>query len=179
MAELRQRKRSKTKEKSKDHVDCPPTSIQSTRSSIGTICSLQNVAIVVIIVICLVYYAFKISQPPAPKHSPFVQQMDIEEMVKNRMVLPFSPALQSLYHRDIVTSSDVAQRYFDQSMVLSAAFNHDEAVRSLQFAVLHDVESLFLRNYKIFCHFVIANLARMWYGIRSNSHLIAIHSRCK
>ena len=69
-----------------------------------------------------------------------MQQMDIEEMVTNRKVLPFSPALQSLYHRDIGSSSETAQQYFDQAMVLSAAFNHDEAIRSLQFALMHDVE---------------------------------------
>ncbi len=34
------------------------------------------------------------------------------------------------HHRGITTSSKSAQRYFDQALVLSYAFNHDEAIRS-------------------------------------------------
>ncbi len=34
------------------------------------------------------------------------------------------------HHREIVTSSPIAQRYFDQALVLTFAFNHDEAIRS-------------------------------------------------
>lgn len=34
------------------------------------------------------------------------------------------------HHREIVTTSPIAQRYFDQALVLTFAFNHDEAIRS-------------------------------------------------
>src|SRR6185437_2772824 len=34
------------------------------------------------------------------------------------------------FHRKITTSSDEAQRYFDQGMRLMWAFNHDESTRS-------------------------------------------------
>lgn len=140
MAELRRRKKVK-KKRSKDNAECPPTTIKSSGISFWNICSMPNILIAGLVVPFLVYYGVKMYNAPAPLHSTFVQEMDIEEMVKNRQVLPFSPAIQSLYHREIGSSSDVAQRYFDQAMVLSAAFNHDEAIRSLRFALLHDVES--------------------------------------
>ncbi|WP_265571335.1 hypothetical protein [Sphingomicrobium nitratireducens] len=38
------------------------------------------------------------------------------------------------YHRDITTSSELAQRYFDQGMVLAFGFNHAEAIRSFRAA---------------------------------------------
>jgi tetratricopeptide (TPR) repeat protein len=36
------------------------------------------------------------------------------------------------HHREITTSSEEAQRYFDQGLVFAYAFNHDEAIRSFQ-----------------------------------------------
>jgi tetratricopeptide (TPR) repeat protein len=44
------------------------------------------------------------------------------------------------FHRKITTSSDVAQRYFDQGMRLLWAFNHDEATRSFAKAAQLDPE---------------------------------------
>lgn len=38
------------------------------------------------------------------------------------------------YHRKITTDSDLAQRYFDQGMVLAFGFNHAEAIRSFRAA---------------------------------------------
>ena len=148
MAELRRRKNVK-KRRPKDNADCPPVAIKSNGASFWRTCSVTNVSIAVLVVLSLLYYRVKIYNAPAPLQSTFVEQMDIEEMVKNRKVLPFSPAIQSLYHREIGSSSDVAQRYFDQSMVLSAAFNHDEAIRSLQFALVHDVE--FQSQFRFHC----------------------------
>src|SRR5262245_37405660 len=34
------------------------------------------------------------------------------------------------HHREIMTKSVEAQRYFDQGLILAFAFNHDEAIRS-------------------------------------------------
>jgi tetratricopeptide (TPR) repeat protein len=42
------------------------------------------------------------------------------------------------YHRAITTSSALAQRYFDQGMVLTFGFNHDAAKRSFQAAAQLD-----------------------------------------
>lgn len=42
------------------------------------------------------------------------------------------------YHRPITTSSALAQRYFDQGMVLTFGFNHDAAKRSFQAAAQLD-----------------------------------------
>jgi tetratricopeptide (TPR) repeat protein len=42
------------------------------------------------------------------------------------------------HHREIVTSSPIAQRYFDQGLVLTFAFNHDEAMRSYRQAAQLD-----------------------------------------
>ena len=48
--------------------------------------------------------------------------------------------MQSLgdYHRPITTSSELAQRYFDQGMVMTFGFNHDAAVRSFRAATTLD-----------------------------------------
>ncbi len=42
------------------------------------------------------------------------------------------------YHRPVTTSSPQAQRYFDQGLVLTMAFNHDEAIRSFEEAARLD-----------------------------------------
>jgi tetratricopeptide (TPR) repeat protein len=42
------------------------------------------------------------------------------------------------YHRPVATASSVAQRYFDQGMVMTFGFNHDAAVRSFQAAAQLD-----------------------------------------
>ncbi len=42
------------------------------------------------------------------------------------------------HHREIVTSSPIAQRYFDQGLVLTFAFNHGEAMRSYRQAARLD-----------------------------------------
>jgi len=42
------------------------------------------------------------------------------------------------YHRPITTSSALAQRYFDQGMVMTFGFNHDAAVRSFKAAAQLD-----------------------------------------
>ena len=41
-------------------------------------------------------------------------------------------------HHTITTSSPVAQKYFDQGLRLSYAFNHDEAIRSFKEGLKHD-----------------------------------------
>ncbi|HKT34059.1 MAG TPA: hypothetical protein VJR03_04455 [Nitrospira sp.] len=41
-------------------------------------------------------------------------------------------------HHSITTSSDLAQRYFDQGLRLVYAFNHEEAIRSFEEAAKHD-----------------------------------------
>jgi tetratricopeptide (TPR) repeat protein len=45
------------------------------------------------------------------------------------------------YHRPINTSSEEAQRWFDQGLQLLYGFNHDEAVRSFQEAAARDPET--------------------------------------
>lgn len=45
------------------------------------------------------------------------------------------------YHRSIRTSSDEAQRWFDQGMQLLYGFNHDEAIRSFREAARLDPET--------------------------------------
>ncbi len=51
-----------------------------------------------------------------------------------------APYYQGLsgHHRDITTSSESAQRYFDQGLVWAYAFNHDEAIRSFKEAARRD-----------------------------------------
>ncbi|BAZ12469.1 TPR repeat-containing protein [Calothrix sp. NIES-4071] len=47
-----------------------------------------------------------------------------------------APLLKNLgaYHHPISTKSELAQRYFDQGLILTYAFNHDEAARSFRTA---------------------------------------------
>lgn len=45
------------------------------------------------------------------------------------------------HHREITTSSPLAQRYFDQGLVWAYAFNHDEAIRSFKKAAELDPAS--------------------------------------
>ncbi len=42
------------------------------------------------------------------------------------------------HHREVTTSSTMAQRYFDQGLTLAFAFNHDEAIRSFEEAARLD-----------------------------------------
>ena len=42
------------------------------------------------------------------------------------------------HHRAVTTSSDLAQRYFDQGLIWAYAFNHDEAIRSFEKATRLD-----------------------------------------
>jgi tetratricopeptide (TPR) repeat protein len=50
------------------------------------------------------------------------------------------PIFESLgkHHRAVATSSAEAQRYFDQALTWTFAFNHDEAIRSYEAAVAKD-----------------------------------------
>jgi tetratricopeptide (TPR) repeat protein len=41
-------------------------------------------------------------------------------------------------HREITTTSELAQQYFDQGLRLTYAFNHDEAIKSFQQGLKHD-----------------------------------------
>jgi tetratricopeptide (TPR) repeat protein len=50
---------------------------------------------------------------------------------------PLYPDLGSL-HRTVSTQSDVAQKYFDQGLRLTYAFNHDEAIKSFKQALTQD-----------------------------------------
>ena len=43
--------------------------------------------------------------------------------------------IDKYYHRKIITGSIMSQKYFDQAMILSFGFNHDEAIRSLNCAI--------------------------------------------
>lgn len=53
---------------------------------------------------------------------------------------PGVPLLSNLgsHHRDITTSSKEAQRYFDQGLRLTFAFNHEEAINSFREALKYD-----------------------------------------
>ena len=42
------------------------------------------------------------------------------------------------HHHPVTTPSKLAQRYFDQGLTLSYAFNHTEAIRSFRGALKHD-----------------------------------------
>jgi tetratricopeptide (TPR) repeat protein len=44
-------------------------------------------------------------------------------------------------HHPISTTSNLAQRYFDQGLRLVYAFNHEEAIRSFEAATKHDVDA--------------------------------------
>lgn len=52
------------------------------------------------------------------------------------------------HHREVKTSSPIAQKYFDQGLIWTFAFNHDEAIRSFKAAVGAD-----------------PNCAMAWWGI--------------
>lgn len=68
--------------------------------------------------------------------------------------------IEQYYHRKIITNNDISQQYFDQAIVLSFGFNHDEAIRSLLFATKIDPNCAL-------CHWGIAyNL-----GSNINRHL--------
>src|SRR5690348_17663322 len=41
-------------------------------------------------------------------------------------------------HKEITTTSQLAQQYFDQGLRLTYAFNHDEAIKSFEQGVRHD-----------------------------------------
>src|SRR5688500_13523057 len=45
------------------------------------------------------------------------------------------------HHYPITTRSEQAQRYFDQGLILTYAFNHPEAIRSFEEAARHDPRS--------------------------------------
>src|SRR4051812_29200724 len=53
---------------------------------------------------------------------------------------PGAPVFRDLgnYHRKVSTSSEAAQRYFDQGLTLIYAFNHAEAIRSFREAARLD-----------------------------------------
>jgi hypothetical protein len=44
-------------------------------------------------------------------------------------------------HHPITTTSNLAQRYFDQGLRLVYAFNHEEAIRSFEAATKHDADA--------------------------------------
>lgn len=55
---------------------------------------------------------------------------------------PLAPVLEGMgdHHRDITTRADQAQRFFDQGLRLTYAFNHQEALRSFKESVRLDPE---------------------------------------
>jgi tetratricopeptide (TPR) repeat protein len=55
----------------------------------------------------------------------------------DKLVAPLFDGMGNLHH-PITTPSKVAQRYFDQGLTLSYAFNHPEAIRSFRGALKHD-----------------------------------------
>ena len=56
--------------------------------------------------------------------------------------IPLDPPLIPNYNVPITTNSSTTQSYFDQGMILSAAFNHDEAIRSLKMGLIYDSNCL-------------------------------------
>ncbi|OGF55264.1 MAG: hypothetical protein A2Z21_09285 [Candidatus Fraserbacteria bacterium RBG_16_55_9] len=59
---------------------------------------------------------------------------------KTTSIHPQAPLFNDLgaYHRVITTNVELAQRYFDQGLILTYAFNHEEAYRSFQEAARLD-----------------------------------------
>ena len=71
------------------------------------------------------------------------------EDYQQKQVLPLIPKLGN-YHRKIITSNELTQGYFDQAMIITFAFNHDEAIRSLKYAIKYDPNCAM-------CHWAIAH----------------------
>ena len=65
--------------------------------------------------------------------------------------LPLSPIFTN-YTRPITTSNNLTQAYFDQALNLAYGFNHDEAIRSLNYALTFDANCAM-------CYFGIAYCA--------------------
>ena len=60
-----------------------------------------------------------------------------QDQLKEDRVIPLYDSLL-VYHRDVTTGSEPAQRYFDQGLVLYFGFNHEAAIRSFQQATALD-----------------------------------------
>ena len=147
-SEVRQRKNApKKKQRTDNSIQCPPKTVKTAGFKFWEICTTRNIVLMLIILL-ITYYRIK-SKPSMFSESDENERSTIPEMIRKRKVLPSTPVLNQYYHRQIITSSDTAQEYFDQAMVLSAGFNHDEAIRSLQYALTFDEQC-------VMCHWAIA-----------------------
>eukprot|EP01084_Bolivina_argentea_P145509 255033_1 len=145
MSTIRQRKNIKKDPKITDPTQCPPSSVTDVGFKFWGICTARNI-ILVIVILMLTFYRLKINQPSKSIQN---ENIPISQIVSRRRALPSTPLLNTYYHRKIITSSSTSQKYFDQAMILAAAFNHDEAIRSLKFAIMNDEKC-------VMCHWGIA-----------------------
>ena len=149
---LRYRKNAKRTLKKIQSTQCPPSAVRTAGFQFYQICSARNI-IFSMLILMVAFYTLKMQQASpndSNKSSRHInEQQDVSEMIDKRQVLPLIRELNLYYHRNIKTFSTAAQQYFDQAMILSAAFNHDEAIRSLKYALMHDPKCAM-------CHWAIA-----------------------
>ena len=157
MSTVRQRKNVQKKSNvDTNSTQCPPTAVKTAGFKFWNLCNARNI-IIALLILMISYYRFQnqrsIINKPSKRNEVNESEHDdnliISEMITKRKVLPSTPILNKLYHRDIITSSSKSQEYFDQAMILSAAFNHDEAIRSLKYALMFDEKC-------VMCHWGIA-----------------------
>uniref|UniRef100_A0A7S3PJ05 Uncharacterized protein n=1 Tax=Aplanochytrium stocchinoi TaxID=215587 RepID=A0A7S3PJ05_9STRA len=82
-----------------------------------------------------------------PENEPFLSFSDtVKTPTESGCTDSLSPHLElSTYTRNITTVSNDTQAYVNQALALAAAFNHDEALRSIQKALLYDSECAMCR----------------------------------
>jgi len=88
--------------------------------------------------IFLIILSFSAQAAMAQIHDPRALAADPSKAVK-----PIAPLLEDLgdYHFPITTNSPESQRFFDQGLRLTYAFNHSEALRSFKEAVRRDPQN--------------------------------------
>ena len=88
--------------------------------------------------IFLIILSFSAQTAMAQIHDPRALAADPSKAVK-----PIAPLLEGLgdYHFPVTTNSPESQRFFDQGLRLTYAFNHSEALRSFKEAVRRDPQN--------------------------------------
>ncbi len=84
--------------------------------------------------------SFAMSAAPAEAADPGNQAGHVHEAAKAQATERGAPLFDNLgsHHRKVTTTSEQAQRYFDQGLTLIYAFNHAEAIRSFREAARLD-----------------------------------------
>ena len=140
MAQLRQRKvinAIKTPE-------CPPKTVKKVAHTVWCACNTRN--IIITIIALFIIFGIQNQESISQLWNKLIE--NTQSMDNTPTCIPINTYLGN-FHMDIVTSDMNAQKYFDQTMILAAAFNHDEALRSAFCALKYDPKC-------VMCHWSIA-----------------------